>query len=219
MLYKNPLKYLSSATAREVSMSLGGHDDEVDRHAFILKDGTVITVEKARDTTIRDSGISNPNNVAIVGPSRVIINYIINPEHGPEEDDQYEHVALEAKSMIELEREWIKYRRDRALPDDTRGIISELDYTGDQEVRLTSIQCGINTLLNLMTDTTVPNDMERIRGGKRYELIKAALTEMMYLLMRTRETDRLHIPCKKINGEGVCVEISEYTTTSMLFQQ
>ena len=210
-----PENYLSDEALGKISFAMSDKEDDVDKYAFMLTDGTFIMVEKmilpSNETNIEGS-ISNPSNINIVDTCNATIIYNSS-------DDEEKTVKFVVKSFEDLETQWSGFKSAIELSEDTIGILDHISLTKDQKIRNAKLENTVNDLLNMFLDTDIDINIdedykmpfeEYATYASRYSLINLVLVNTARNLIKLGIADQIHAPYFTKNEEDEITEIREY---------
>lgn len=210
-----PENYLSDEALGKISFAMSDKEDDVDKYAFMLTDGTFIMVEKmvlpSNETNI-EGFISNPSNINIVDTCNATIIY--NSSDGEEKT-----VKFVVKSFEDLETQWSGFKSAVGLSEDTIGILDHISLTKDQKIRNAKLENTVNDLLNMFLDTDIDINIdedykmpfeEYATYASRYSLINLVLVNTARNLIKLGIADQIHAPYFTKNEEDEITEIREY---------
>ena len=210
-----PENYLSDEALGKISFAMSDKEDDVDKYAFMLTDGTFIMVEKmvlpSNETNIEGS-ISNPSNINIVDTCNATITYNSS-------DDEEKTVKFVVKSFEDLETQWSGFKSAIELSEDTIGILDHISLTKDQKIRNAKLENTVNDLLNMFLDTDIDINIdedykmpfeEYATYASRYSLIHLVLVNTARNLIKLGIADQIHAPYFTKNEEDEITEIREY---------
>ena len=210
-----PENYLSDEALGKISFAMSDKEDDVDKYAFMLTDGTFIMVEKmvlpSNETNIEGS-ISNPSNINIVDTCNATITYNSS-------DDEEKTVKFVVKSFEDLETQWSGFKSAVGLSEDTIGILDHISLTKDQKIRNAKLENTVNDLLNMFLDTDIDINIdedykmpfeEYATYASRYSLINLVLVNTARNLIKLGIADQIHAPYFTKNEEDEITEIREY---------
>lgn len=210
-----PENYLSDEALGKISFAMSDKEDNVDKYAFMLTDGTFIMVEKmvlpSNETNI-EGFISNPSNINIVDTCNATITYNSS-------DDEEKTVKFVVKSFEDLETQWSGFKSAVGLSEDTIGVLDHISLTKDQKIRNAKLENTVNDLLNMFLDTDIDINIdedykmpfeEYATYASRYSLINLVLVNTARNLIKLGITDQIHAPYFTKNEEDEITEIREY---------
>lgn len=210
-----PENYLSDEALGKISFAMSDKEDDVDKYAFMLTDGTFIMVEKmvlpSNETNI-EGFISNPSNINIVDTCNATIIYNSS-------DDEEKTVKFVVKSFEDLETQWSGFKSAVGLSEDTIGILDHISLTKDQKIRNAKLENTVNDLLNMFLDTDIDINIdedykmpfeEYATYASRYSLINLVLVNTARNLIKLGIADQIHAPYFTKNEEDEITEIREY---------
>ena len=210
-----PENYLSDEALGKISFAMSDKEDDVDKYAFMLTDGTFIMVEKmvlpSNENNIEGS-ISNPSNINIVDTCNATITYNSS-------DDEEKTVKFVVKSFEDLETQWSRFKSAVGLSEDTIGILDHISLTKDQKIRNAKLENTVNDLLNMFLDTDIDINIdedykmpfeEYATYASRYSLINLVLVNTARNLIKLGIADQIHAPYFTKNEEDEITEIREY---------
>ena len=210
-----PENYLSDEALGKISFAMSDKEDDVDKYAFMLTDGTFIMVEKmvlpSNENNIEGS-ISNPSNINIVDTCNATITYNSS-------DDEDKTVNFVVKSFEALETQWSGFKSAVGLSEDTIGILDHISLTKDQKIRNAKLENTVNDLLNMFLDTDIDINIdedykmpfeEYATYASRYSLINLVLVNTARNLIKLGIADQIHAPYFTKNEEDEITEIREY---------
>lgn len=210
-----PENYLSDEALGKISFAMSDKEDDVDKYAFMLTDGTFIMVEKmvlpSNETNI-EGFISNPSNINIVDTCNATIIYNSS-------DDEEKTVKFVVKSFEDLETQWSGFKSAVGLSEDTIGVLDHISLTKDQKIRNAKLENTVNDLLNMFLDTDIDINIdedykmpfeEYATYASRYSLINLVLVNTARNLIKLGITDQIHAPYFTKNEEDEITEIREY---------
>ena len=210
-----PENYLSDEALGKISFAMSDKEDDVDKYAFMLTDGTFIMVEKmvlpSNETNI-EGFISNPSNINIVDTCNATITYNSS-------DDEEKTVKFVVKSFEDLETQWSGFKSAIELSEDTIGILDHISLTKDQKIRNAKLENTVNDLLNMFLDTDIDINIdedykmpfeEYATYASRYSLINLVLVNTARNLIKLGIADQIHAPYFTKNEEDEITEIREY---------
>lgn len=210
-----PENYLSDEALGKISFAMSDKEDDVDKYAFMLTDGTFIMVEKmvlpSNENNIEGS-ISNPSNINIVDTCNATITYNSS-------DDEDKTVKFVVKSFEDLETQWSGFKSAVGLSEDTIGILDHISLTKDQKIRNAKLENTVNDLLNMFLDTDIDINIdedykmpfeEYATYASRYSLINLVLVNTARNLIKLGIADQIHAPYFTKNEEDEITEIREY---------
>ena len=210
-----PENYLSDEALGKISFAMSDKEDDVDKYAFMLTDGTFIMVEKmvlpSNETNIEGS-ISNPSNINIVDTCNATITYNSS-------DDEEKTVKFVVKSFEDLETQWSGFKSAVGLSEDTIGVLDHISLTKDQKIRNAKLENTVNDLLNMFLDTDIDINIdedykmpfeEYATYASRYSLINLVLVNTARNLIKLGIADQIHAPYFTKNEEDEITEIREY---------
>lgn len=209
-----PEKYLSSEAISKISFAISKQEKDLDKQAFLLKDGTVIYIERSPDlvTNSKKTGtISNPNDINIVDKCKATISYII----GTEEND----VTFIVNSPKDLESKWLKYKSVKEYPADLIGTLEKISITDEEKAYIVKLEYAMNTVLNLLTEDEVtlgPDDLANLRLTSRYQLINFVITNITENLLKLGIVERIHLPHVQKTENGYTTDIRNHADYSSL---
>lgn len=210
-----PENYLSDEALGKISFAMSDKEDDVDKYAFMLTDGTFIMVEKmvlSSDGTDIEGTISNPSNINIVDTCNATITYNSS-------DDEEKTVKFVVKSFEDLETQWSGFKSAIELSEDTIGILDHISLTKDQKIRNAKLENTVNDLLNMFLDTDIDINIdedykmpfeEYATYASRYSLINLVLVNTARNLIKLGIADQVHAPYFTKNEEDEITEIREY---------
>lgn len=209
----DPDKFLSDKTLSRVTFALRGKEKNLNKQAFLLKDGTVIMIEKPiyKNPYMSSKYIDNPTGINIVGPCKVYISY------RREDADEDNEMAFEVKNFQELTTKWAKYKQVSNLPEDLEGTLTDISLTKAQNEYVVKLEDVTNVLLNLLMETDIelgPDDYSNLRLMERYELINFVLANLSKNLVQTGIAKQIHLPHIVRNDDGESVELREHIDKS-----
>lgn len=210
-----PENYLSDEALGKISFAMSDKEDDVDKYAFMLTDGTFIMVEKivlpSNETNI-EGFISNPSNINIVDTCNATIIYNSS-------DDEDKTVKFVVKSFEDLETQWSGFKSAVGLSEDTIGVLDHISLTKDQKIRNAKLENTVNDLLNMFLDTDIDINIdedykmpfeEYATYASRYSLINLVLVNTARNLIKLGIADQIHAPYFTKNEEDEITEIREY---------
>ena len=205
-----PENYLSDEALDKISFAMSDKEDDVDKYAFMLTDGTFIMVEKmvlpSNETNIEGS-ISNPSNINIVDTCNATIIYNSS-------DDEEKTVKFVVKSFEDLETQWSGFKSAVGLSEDTIGVLDHISLTKDQKIRNNKLENAVNNMLNLFLDTNIDINFVSVEEyatyASRYSLINLVLVNTARNLIKLGIADQIHAPYFTKNEEDEITEIREY---------
>ena len=210
-----PENYLSDEALGKISFAMSDKEDDVDKYAFMLTDGTFIMVEKmvlpSNENNI-EGFISNPSNINIVDTCNATITYNSS-------DDEEKTVKFVVKSFEDLETQWSGFKSAVGLSEDTIGILDHISLTKDQKIRNAKLENTVNDLLNMFLDTDIDINIdedykmpfeEYATYASRYSLINLVLVNTARNLIKLGIADQIHAPYFTKNEEDEITEIREY---------
>lgn len=210
-----PENYLSDEALGKISFAMSDKEDDVDKYAFMLTDGTFIMVEKmvlpSNENNIEGS-ISNPSNINIVDTCNATITYNSS-------DDEEKTVKFVVKSFEDLETQWSGFKSAVGLSEDTIGVLDHISLTKDQKIRNAKLENTVNDLLNMFLDTDIDINIdedykmpfeEYATYASRYSLINLVLVNTARNLIKLGIADQIHAPYFTKNEEDEITEIREY---------
>lgn len=210
-----PENYLSDEALGKISFAMSDKEDDVDKYAFMLTDGTFIMVEKmvlpSNENNIEGS-ISNPSNINIVDTCNATITYNSS-------DDEEKTVKFVVKSFEDLETQWSGFKSAIELSEDTIGVLDHISLTKDQKIRNAKLENTVNDLLNMFLDTDIDINIdedykmpfeEYATYASRYSLINLVLVNTARNLIKLGIADQIHAPYFTKNEEDEITEIREY---------
>ncbi len=210
-----PENYLSDEALGKISFAMSDKEDDVDKYAFMLTDGTFIMVEKmvlpSNETNI-EGFISNPSNINIVDTCNATITYNSS-------DDEEKTVKFVVKSFEDLETQWSGFKSAVGLSEDTIGVLDHISLTKDQKIRNAKLENTVNDLLNMFLDTDIDINIdedykmpfeEYATYASRYSLINLVLVNTARNLIKLGIADQIHAPYFTKNEEDEITEIREY---------
>lgn len=210
-----PENYLSDEALGKISFAMSDKEDDVDKYAFMLTDGTFIMVEKmvlpSNETNI-EGFISNPSNINIVDTCNATIIYNSS-------DDEEKTVKFVVKSFEDLETQWSGFKSAVGLSEDTIGVLDHISLTKDQKIRNAKLENTVNDLLNMFLDTDIDINIdedykmpfeEYATYASRYSLINLVLVNTARNLIKLGIADQIHAPYFTKNEEDEITEIREY---------
>ena len=210
-----PENYLSDEALGKISFAMSDKEDDVDKYAFMLTDGTFIMVEKMvlpSDGIDIEGTISNPSNINIVDTCNATIIYNSS-------DDEEKTVKFVVKSFEDLETQWSGFKSAIELSEDTIGILDHISLTKDQKIRNAKLENTVNDLLNMFLDTDIDINIdedykmpfeEYATYASRYSLINLVLVNTARNLIKLGIADQIHAPYFTKNEEDEITEIREY---------
>lgn len=210
-----PENYLSDEALGKISFAMSDKEDDVDKYAFMLTDGTFIMVEKMvlpSNETNTEGFISNPSNINIVDTCNATIIYNSS-------DDEEKTVKFVVKSFEDLETQWSGFKSAIELSEDTIGILDHISLTKDQKIRNAKLENTVNDLLNMFLDTDIDINIdedykmpfeEYATYASRYSLINLVLVNTARNLIKLGIADQIHAPYFTKNEEDEITEIREY---------
>ena len=210
-----PENYLSDEALGKISFAMSDKEDDVDKYAFMLTDGTFIMVEKMvlpSDGTDIEGTISNPSNINIVDTCNATITYNSS-------DDEEKTVKFVVKSFEDLETQWSGFKSAIELSEDTIGVLDHISLTKDQKIRNAKLENTVNDLLNMFLDTDIDINIdedykmpfeEYATYASRYSLINLVLVNTARNLIKLGIADQIHAPYFTKNEEDEITEIREY---------
>lgn len=210
-----PENYLSDEALGKISFAMSDKEDDVDKYAFMLTDGTFIMVEKMvlpSDGTDIEGSISNPSNINIVDTCNATITYNSS-------DDEEKTVKFVVKSFEDLETQWSGFKSAIELSEDTIGVLDHISLTKDQKIRNAKLENTVNDLLNMFLDTDIDINIdedykmpfeEYATYASRYSLINLVLVNTARNLIKLGIADQIHAPYFTKNEEDEITEIREY---------
>lgn len=210
-----PENYLSDEALGKISFAMSDKEDDVDKYAFMLTDGTFIMVEKMvlpSNETNTEGFISNPSNINIVDTCNATITYNSS-------DDEEKTVKFVVKSFEDLETQWSGFKSAVGLSEDTIGILDHISLTKDQKIRNAKLENTVNDLLNMFLDTDIDINIdedykmpfeEYATYASRYSLINLVLVNTARNLIKLGIADQIHAPYFTKNEEDEITEIREY---------
>lgn len=210
-----PENYLSDEALGKISFAMSDKEDDVDKYAFMLTDGTFIMVEKmvlpSNETNI-EGFISNPSNINIVDTCNATITYNSS-------DDEEKTVKFVVKSFEDLETQWSGFKSAVGISEDTIGVLDHISLTKDQKIRNAKLENTVNDLLNMFLDTDIDINIdedykmpfeEYATYASRYSLINLVLVNTARNLIKLGIADQIHAPYFTKNEEDEITEIREY---------
>ena len=210
-----PENYLSDEALGKISFAMSDKEDDVDKYAFMLTDGTFIMVEKmvlpSNENNIEGS-ISNPSNINIVDTCNATITYNSS-------DDEEKTAKFVVKSFEDLETQWSGFKSAVGLSEDTIGVLDHISLTKDQKIRNAKLENTVNDLLNMFLDTDIDINIdedykmpfeEYATYASRYSLINLVLVNTARNLIKLGIADQIHAPYFTKNEEDEITEIREY---------
>ena len=210
-----PENYLSDEALGKISFAMSDKEDDVDKYAFMLTDGTFIMVEKmvlpSNENNIEGT-IFNPSNINIVDTCNATIIYNSS-------DDEEKTVKFVVKSFEDLETQWSGFKSAVGLSEDTIGILDHISLTKDQKIRNAKLENTVNDLLNMFLDTDIDINIdedykmpfeEYATYASRYSLINLVLVNTARNLIKLGIADQIHAPYFTKNEEDEITEIREY---------
>ena len=212
-----PEKYLSNEALDKISFALSNKEDDVDKYAFMLTDGTSIIIEKMvlpSDGNNREGTISNPSNINIVDTCSATIIYYTD---GPINEEKTVRFVVE--SFEDLETQWSGFKSTIGLPEDTMGTLDHISLTKEQKIRNAKLENTVNDLLNMLLDTDVDINIdedykmpfeEYATYASRYSLINLVLVNTARNLIKLGIADQVHAPYFTKNEEDEVTEVREY---------
>lgn len=212
-----PEKYLSNEALDKISFALSNKEDDVDKYAFMLTDGTSIIIEKMvlpSDGNNREGTISNPGNINIVDTCNATIIYYTD---GPINEEKTVRFVVE--SFEDLETQWSGFKSAIGLPEDTIGVLDYISLTNEQKIRNAKLENTVNDLLNMLLDTDVDINIdedykmpfeEYATYASRYSLINLVLVNTARNLIKLGIADQVHAPYFTKNEEDEITEVREY---------
>lgn len=210
-----PENYLSDEALGKISFAMSDKEDDVDKYAFMLTDGTFIMVEKMvlpSNETNTEGFISNPSNINIVDTCNATITYNSS-------DDEEKTVKFVVKSFEDLETQWSGFKSAVGLSEDTIGVLDHISLTKDQKIRNAKLENTANDLLNMFLDTDIDINIdedykmpfeEYATYASRYSLINLVLVNTARNLIKLGIADQIHAPYFTKNEEDEITEIREY---------
>lgn len=210
-----PENYLSDEALGKISFAMSDKEDDVDKYAFMLTDGTFIMVEKMAlpsDGTDIEGTISNPSNINIVDTCNATITYNSS-------DDEEKTVKFVVKSFEDLETQWSGFKSAVGLSEDAIGVLDHISLTKDQKIRNAKLENTVNDLLNMFLDTDIDINIdedykmpfeEYATYASRYSLINLVLVNTARNLIKLGIADQIHAPYFTKNEEDEITEIREY---------
>lgn len=210
-----PENYLSDEALGKISFAMSDKEDDVDKYAFMLTDGTFIMVEKMvlpSNETNTEGSISNPSNINIVDTCNATIAYNSS-------DDEEKTVKFVVKSFEDLETQWSGFKSAVGLSEDTIGVLDHISLTKDQKIRNAKLENTVNDLLNMFLDTDIDINIdedykmpfeEYATYASRYSLINLVLVNTARNLIKLGIADQIHAPYFTKNEEDEITEIREY---------
>ena len=210
-----PENYLSDEALGKISFAMSDKEDDVDKYAFMLTDGTFIMVEKmvlSSNETNTEGFISNPSNINIVDTCNATITYNSS-------DDEEKTVKFVVKSFEDLETQWSGFKSAVGLSEDTIGVLDHISLTKDQKIRNAKLENTVNDLLNMFLDTDIDINIdedykmpfeEYATYASRYSLINLVLVNTARNLIKLGIADQIHAPYFTKNEEDEITEIREY---------
>lgn len=209
----DPDKFLSERTLNRVSLVLRGKVKHLNKQAFLLKDGTVIMIEKPTFNNPYTSAknINNPKEINIVGPCKVYISY--QCENSSEEKE----VAFEVSSFSDLGSKWEKHKEAMNLPEDLECTLEDISLTRSQNEYVVKLEDVTNVLLNLLMETDIelgPDDYSNMRLMDRYGLINFVLSNLSKNLVQLGIAKQIRLPHIIKNDDGDSVELREHIDKS-----
>lgn len=210
-----PENYLSDEALGKISFAMSDKEDDVDKYAFMLTDGTFIMVEKMvlpSNETNTEGFISNPSNINIVDTCNATITYNSS-------DDEEKTVKFVVKSFEDLETQWSGFKSAVGLSEDTIGVLDHISLTKDQKIRNAKLENTVNDLLNMFLDTDIDINIdedykmpfeEYATYASRYSLINLVLVNTARNLIKLGIADQIHAPYFTKNEEDEIIEIREY---------
>lgn len=210
-----PENYLSDEALGKISFAMSDKEDDVDKYAFMLTDGTFIMVEKMvlpSNETNTEGFISNPSNINIVDTCNATITYNSS-------DDEEKTVKFVVKSFEDLETQWSGFKSAVGLSEDTIGVLDHISLTKDQKIRNAKLENTVNDLLNMFLDTDIDINIdedykmpfeEYATYASRYSLINLVLVNTARNLIKLGIADQIHAPYFTKNEEDEITEIREY---------
>ena len=210
-----PENYLSDEALGKISFAMSDKEDDVDKYAFMLTDGTFIMVEKMvlpSNETNTEGSISNPSNINIVDTCNATIIYNSS-------DDEEKTVKFVVKSFEDLETQWSGFKSAVGLSEDTIGVLDHISLTKDQKIRNAKLENTVNDLLNMFLDTDIDINIdedykmpfeEYATYASRYSLINLVLVNTARNLIKLGIADQIHAPYFTKNEEDEITEIREY---------
>ena len=210
-----PENYLSDEALGKISFAMSDKEDDVDKYAFMLTDGTFIMVEKmvlSSNETNTEGFISNPSNINIVDTCNATITYNSS-------DDEEKTVKFVVKNFEDLETQWSGFKSAVGLSEDTIGVLDHISLTKDQKIRNAKLENTVNDLLNMFLDTDIDINIdedykmpfeEYATYASRYSLINLVLVNTARNLIKLGIADQIHAPYFTKNEEDEITEIREY---------
>ena len=210
-----PENYLSDEALGKISFAMSDKEDDVDKYAFMLTDGTFIMVEKmvlSSNETNTEGFISNPSNINIVDTCNATITYNSS-------DYEEKTVKFVVKSFEDLETQWSGFKSAVGLSEDTIGVLDHISLTKDQKIRNAKLENTVNDLLNMFLDTDIDINIdedykmpfeEYATYASRYSLINLVLVNTARNLIKLGIADQIHAPYFTKNEEDEITEIREY---------
>ena len=215
----NPGEYLSDTTIQNIAFATTGEDQDLYKEGYLLKDGTLIIIEKAKDLAKylennRQVGcINNYKGIKIKDLCKATISYQI--------DDVNKEVFFTASTIEELDEKWSKYKRVKGLPENLICNLEEIALTEEQSNFIFKLEHATNEMLNLLMSTDVSlssNDLYDMRLTERYSLINFVLTNVSKNLIQFGIANKIHLPNVKRDNTGAPVEIRNYVDANTFGQ-
>lgn len=210
-----PEKYLSSEALDKISFALSNKEDDVDKYAFMLTDGTSIIIEKMvlpSDGNDKEGTISNPSNINIVDTCSATISYY-------PDDNEEKTVKFVVQSFGDLETQWNGFKSAVGLPENTDAVLDHISLTKEQKTYNAKLENMVNDLLNMLLDTDVDINIdedykmpfeEYATYASRYGIINLVLVNTARNLIKLGIADQIHAPYFTKNEDDEVTEVREY---------
>lgn len=206
----NPEKYLTKDILSKISLAVKGKEKDLDKQAYLLKDGTLIMIERpTASTVVKGSHIENPKDICISDNCKVTIHYVI--------EDKDKTVSFVVNSFSDLESKWEKFKSVKGFPPELIGSLEDISLTDDQKDYIIKLEDVTNELLNLLMETDIelgPDDISNLKLTERYNLINFTLTNLSRNLVQFGIAKRIHLPYIRRNEFGDSVELREHIDRS-----
>lgn len=209
-------KYLSREALMSMSLRIDGtKSKDLDQKAYVLFDGTIITIEKNKDVSnknLEDVHLENPYGIRISNPSMLTVTYMLG--------DEEKQVRFIAKSIPELCTKWQIFKNAKGFDCELPGTISAIGLTEEQKLRIIDMEDCMNDIINIMTDDNLelcddnPDDPVM---NNRYGLISSIITNIAKNVLLMGYTDKIHLP-HMVRGSGdEPIEVREYLSQNDIF--
>ena len=206
----NPEKYLTKDILSKISLAVKGKEKDLDKQAYLLKDGTLIMIERPIAGMTGDGcTLYNPKDICISDKCKVTIVYTI--------EEQEKTVSFIAESFADLAAKWDNFKSVKGFPPELIGTIDDISLTDDQKTYIIKLEDVTNELLNLLMETDIelgPDDISNLKLTERYNLINFTLTNLSRNLVQYGIAERIHLPYIRRNEYGESVELREHIDRS-----